>query len=184
MATLLYSTFQFHGGSTNKPSVVSLHHTQRLLLLEKDSSPDNVLMDDDYTRDETCRQYLVNFLNGTTDAKDECQGFYNAWKAADCRDDSHLSDFDIAWYYFLDLLGLGRRHRAENGTVVDDDVVMDDSFEQWQCCSSITDFYQKHCQPTDFDAFKLFAIITVLVICGFTKSLIRVTGLRTMTMDS
>jgi len=181
MASLLYSTLQWH--SSTKP--VSIH-TQRLLLASPSSSSSLSILidkdspdkstDDDYTRDETCRQYLVNFLNGTTDASDECQGFYNAWKAADCQDDSKLNEFDIAWYFLLDLFGLNRRHRAENGTVVDDDVVMDDAFEQWECCGSITDFYEKHCQHTDFDAFKLFAIVAVLVICGFTKSLIRVSG--------
>ena len=139
-------------------------------------SPDAI--NDDFTRDATCREYLIHFLNGTTDAKDECQGFLNAWKAADCQDEKkHSMDVEVVWWYVLDLIGLGKRHRAENGTIVDDDVLIDDYYENWECCSSITDFYEKHCSsPSTFDAFQMLGIVTVLVVCGFVKNLIRITG--------
>jgi NhaP-type Na+/H+ or K+/H+ antiporter len=184
MACLLYSTLDWH---RNTKAVVSRSRpTQRHLVKQQlQQQQESVFpifsapaIDDDFTRDETCRKYLVNFLNGTTDAKDECQGFYNAWKAADCQDDSHLTDHQVAWYFILDIFGLGKRHRAENGTVVEDDVVIDDYYENWECCSSITDFYAKHCQQAELDAFKMLGIVMVLVVCGFMKSLIRVTGLR------
>lgn len=31
-------------------------------------------INDDITRDETCKEYMSKFLNGTTDFKDTCQG--------------------------------------------------------------------------------------------------------------
>jgi len=179
MAVLLHSLLDWH--HSTRPVTV---HTQRLLLLQQQQPPpaeqqqDAPTIDDDFTRDETCREYLVNFLNGTTDAKDECQGFYNAWKAADCQDDSNLSDLDVAWYFILDIFGIGRRHRNDNGTVVEDDVVIDDYYENWECCSSISDFYGKHCKQAELDAFKLLGITLVLVVCGAAKSLIRVLNLR------
>jgi NhaP-type Na+/H+ or K+/H+ antiporter len=145
------------------------------------ATPDGI--NDDVTRDSTCREYLFHFLNGTTDAKDECQGFLNAWKAADCQDENQhgdnsiQSDVQVLWWYILDIFDLGKRHRAENGTIVQDDVVMDDYFENWECCSSITDFYEKHCsQPSTYDAFQMLGIMTVLVVCGFVKNMIRIAG--------
>lgn len=144
-----------------------------------DITPDDI--NDDFQRDETCRRYLVNFLNGTTDAKDECQGFLNAWKAADCKDEKHVkSESEAVWVSFFNLFfDLGRRHRAANGTVVTDDVVMDDYVEKWECCGSIADFYEKHCQhSTQLDAFKMLGIVSVLAVCGFVKSLIRVAKLQ------
>ena len=138
------------------------------------------------TRDETCRRYLVNFFNGTTDAKDECQGFMNALKVADCQDNVKTTTMThVFWYYILDVLGdiniIQRRHRIENGTKTDDDidtVLMDDAYENWECCRSITDFYEKNCthQEASYDAFQMFGIVMVLVICGFMKSMIRITG--------
>ena len=63
-----------------------LHHGRRLepksspALLSfssfKSSKDDSKSIDDDITRDDACRDYLMNFLNGTTDAKDECSAMY------------------------------------------------------------------------------------------------------------
>jgi hypothetical protein len=169
------------------------------IVVDKDSSSSSssssslsAVVDDDYTRDETCRKYLFNFLNGTTDARDECQGFYNAWKAADCQeeDDDHarkiftdpVDELDFAWWWFMDrVFGMKqsvvkRRHRAKNGTVVDDDIIIDDYFESFQCCRSITDFYEKHCegqQQQSLGSFNLLVVVVVLVICGIIKTLLK-----------
>ena len=146
--------------------------------LEIDAEQNFPAINDDSTRDETCRKYLFSFLNGTTDSKDECQGFYTAWKAADCRDDSNLSNVEGGWYFILDIFGLGKRHRADNGTVVDDDALIDDEFENWECCSTIADFYTKHCHQPELDSFKLLGITVVLVVCSAAKSMLRITGLQ------
>jgi len=92
MAILLHVTTDWHSSIKNdRPA-------GRILEEAIKNAPD-ANIDDDITRDETCRRYLMNFLNGTTDANDECQGMNNAWQAADCTDNDHL----------------GRRHHAKNG---------------------------------------------------------------------
>lgn len=184
-AVLVYRLHIWHWGTR----AVSLD-TQRLLILAESrnhSEPfapwshdlfnDNPITDDS-KRDATCAQYLVKFLNGTTDANDECQGFMNAWKAADCKDDTNLNSAQIVWYDFLRFIGLGKRHKLDNGTIVDDDVLIDDYYENWECCNSIEDFYEKHCEAAELDAFKMLGIFAVLVACGCVKSLLRVTGLH------
>lgn len=49
-----------------------------------DNDDDNVVAydDDSVNEDEACSQYLVSFLEGTTDAKDTCEGIMNAYTAA------------------------------------------------------------------------------------------------------
>ena len=51
-------------------------------------------LDDDQNRTETCKKYLYNFLNGTTDGNDQCNAFYSAYKAADCEHHTHVVIFD------------------------------------------------------------------------------------------
>lgn len=115
-------------------------------------------IDDDTTRDDVCKEYLMNFLNGTTDAKDECQGMLNAYQAADCADDS-----DAGVVIF-------KHHNASH----DDDVLIDDFYEAWECCSSIYQYYTTHCgREPQLASYQLLGVVAVLVLCGFVKSLIR-----------
>jgi NhaP-type Na+/H+ or K+/H+ antiporter len=149
-------------------------------------------------RDETCRRYLIQFLNGTTDAKDECQGFYNAIKGADCAQElsynrykyTDVSRESLLWNVVQEswdeirnriqtMFQIQNRHKNDNGTIVDDDVVIDDTYENWECCTSLTDYYEKRCaveEESSFNAFQMLGIVTVLVICGLMKSMIRITG--------
>ena len=89
---LLTATVFWHGERKQQlPQQTSEFSVQRLLQdvdEEAKGEADN-LLDDDQKRSETCKKYLYNFLNGTTDANDQCQGFYNAYQAADCKDDTH-----------------------------------------------------------------------------------------------
>lgn len=89
---LLTATVYWHGERKQQlPQRTSEFSVQRLLQdvdEEAKGEADN-LLDDDQKRSETCKKYLYNFLNGTTDANDQCQGFYNAYQAADCKDDTH-----------------------------------------------------------------------------------------------
>jgi NhaP-type Na+/H+ or K+/H+ antiporter len=116
--------------------------------------------DDDETRTETCKKYLYNFLNGTTDARDECQGMYNAYKAADCQDDTNINI-------------LGHKHHDKNGTLLDDDVVIDDFFENWECCGSISIYYEKNCQESELHSFRLLGIMLVLLVCTCIKAMLK-----------
>jgi NhaP-type Na+/H+ or K+/H+ antiporter len=149
-------------------SVASSPNTQgttyRLLVQVLQESP---AIDDDITRDQTCRDYLMNFLNGTTDGKDTCQGMSNAWTAGDCKDDSGLH-----------IVPIGRKHQTQDGNVTTDDILIDDFYENFECCASISSYYTKHCQEPQLDAVKLLGIFSVMVFCGLMKSLIRVAGLQ------
>ena len=125
-------------------------------------------IDDDLTRDDVCRDYLMNFLNGTTDAKDECQAMSRAWDVADCKDYSSGNDENIVRSF--------KKNNDGNSTKTNDDVLIDDAFEKWECCSSITDFYGKHCREQQLDAFRLLSIVLVLIVCGLFKAAIRMSG--------
>lgn len=118
------------------------------------------IIDDDQTRDETCRAYILKFLNGTTDERDECDGMKNAYTAADCEDSNML-------YPFIQK----HHHHHHNGT--DDDVMIDDYIEAWQCCSSIFDYYNSNCQRPELASFKLLGVVSVLVLCGLVMSLLK-----------
>lgn len=127
---------------------------------------------DDAKRDGICKEYLYNFLNGTTDAKDECDGMLNAFQAADCVDDKNIFKF-----YF------GKKHRAhvlDDDNTTQDDVLIDDYVENFECCSSIYSFYSKNCRPPQLASFRLLGIMGILVICGIVKSLIRTFQLEWM----
>jgi hypothetical protein len=151
------------GGSSNHR-----HHRRRRRMqsiqgsTSTSASEDSIdsIIDDDETRDETCREYLLNFLNGTTDEHDECEGMKNAYTAADCADSNSLFPFVKKHH-----------HHHHNGT--DDDVMIDDYIEAWQCCSSIFEYYNAHCQRPELASFKLLGIVSVLVLCGLVMSLLK-----------
>lgn len=160
MAALLHVVTDWHSGVKNfRPAGRILEE------VANDNLDVDESIDDDKTRDQTCREYLMNFLNGTTDAKDECDGMYNAWQAGDCTDESDMNGSFLS-----------RKHRADNGTIIEDDVVIDDFYENWECCASISNFYNKNCKQPELDSMKLCGIVLVLVICGLMKSLLRVVG--------
>ena len=77
---------------------------------------DRVDITDDTTRSATCKHYLYQFLNGTTDGNDECQAFKNAFNAADCQDDNSVAHNDV-------------QKRNESAS---DDRYIDDFFENWE----------------------------------------------------
>jgi hypothetical protein len=139
------------------------HHSRTLQsslsLLQADEDP----ITDDATRDDVCREYIKNFLNGTTDARDECDGMLHAYQAADCGDDDNAAGG----------VKLTRRHRHSDGNITDDDVIIDDFYENWECCSSIYEYYTIHCHEPKLESFQLLGVVAVLVACGFVKSLIK-----------
>ena len=135
-----------------------LQHEDPVLDIDDDDSSSS--------RTETCKKYLYNFLNGTTDARDECQGFYNAYKAADCENDTDLN-----------ILGqeLTKEQSKKNDTT-DDDVLIDDFFENWECCDSIRSFYERNCENTSSDnlhSVRLLGIMLVLLVCTMIKAMLK-----------
>lgn len=119
-------------------------------------------INDDVTRDQTCKEYMNKFLNGTTDFKDECHGMYNAYQAAECSEDTHTAISPNAKPQ--------RRLQDNNSTDDDDDVLIDDFYENWKCCSSIYEYYKTHCNEPELDSQRLLGIVGVLVFCSMCKS--------------
>ena len=129
-----------------------------------------VPVNDDVTRDEQCKSYMEKFLNGTTDFQDECQGMYNAYEAATCYKDTHISILS------RETLQKKKKHHhhhpPDDSNSTDDDVLMDDWYEEWQCCQSIYEYYKTHCNEPELDSGRLLGIVGVLVVCSIVKSLI------------
>jgi hypothetical protein len=155
---------EWHSNQSTEASSSSYEYSNanpRLLLQQETVNVADKEIDDDKARDEVCKEYLMNFLNGTTDAKDECQGMLNAYQAADCADDSNTG-FSV------------RKDRKHHNASQDDDVLIDDFYEAWECCSSIYEYYTTHCgRGPQLASYQLLAVVSVLVLCGFVKSLIR-----------
>lgn len=83
----------------------------------------------DITPDETCKEYIFKFLNGTTDFKDECQGMYNAYQAANCANDINENIPLLNTF-----ISLQRKHHHfifDDDNVTEDDVLIDDFYENW-----------------------------------------------------
>lgn len=134
---------------------------RRFLLLGDDdsSSPSNDKITDDTKRSSVCKKYLMNFLNGTTDANDQCQAFYNAYRVADCEDETHV-----------DILG----NLAKKNTSKTDDVVIDDFFENWECCDYIRTYYERNCEnDTGIHSVQLLGVMLVLLACAIIKALLK-----------
>lgn len=107
-----------------QPTVFSSHISnpstpQRNLFEDEKTAEEGDALDitDDATRSATCKHYLYQFLNGTTDANDECQAFKNAFNAADCKDDDPAAQYN----------DFRKRNESAN-----DDLYIDDFFENWE----------------------------------------------------
>ena len=164
-ATADLEAYGYHGQPPSSSSTQQ-QQQQRFLREILETGPD---LNDDVTRDETCKEYMSKFLNGTTDFQDECQGMYNAYEAASCVKDTQT----------VILAQSSRKnkhhhhhHAPDDTNSTDDDVLMDDFYEEWQCCNSIYEYYNAHCREPELDSGRLLGIVGVLVVCSIVKSLI------------
>jgi len=150
--------------TTKTKTTLDLDSTVQLL------SPVN----DDVTRDETCKTYMSKFLNGTTDFQDECQGMLNAYEAADCEKDTETIIFAVHERREMKTTKKHHHHhhKPDSTNSTDDDVLMDDFYEEWQCCKSIYQYYSIHCREPELNSGRLLGIVGVLVVCSIVKSLI------------
>ncbi|KAL7558534.1 hypothetical protein ACA910_008126 [Epithemia clementina (nom. ined.)] len=131
--------------------------------------------DDEIARDDTCRDYLEQFLNGSTDFSDECAGIYNAYVALDCKEENinnfiRSSSSGGADQYTS---STESNNNNNNNTSV---LQIDDFLESWACCDHIATYHSKHCVEEHLDATRLFGIVAVLIACWLAKSLLRVGG--------
>lgn len=118
------------------------------------------LKNDDRDDDDTnlCEKYTLKFLKDTTDSKDVCQGYMNAFISADCgsiiegksqisyanRDDDHDD-------YFLNEIG-----------------------DIYSCCHTLYNRYTGSCVESDFlSNINLLVVAFTLLLCECAKSLIK-----------
>jgi len=112
---------------------------------------DDVNDDDEssFQADELCSNYLFSFLEGITDAKDNCEGIQNAYIAAYC-------------------------HVAADFTADDDHDDYFVNYEHFSCCESLKTHYDQYCNESMFITnTHLLLIASVLLLCEMAKSLIK-----------
>mmetsp|Transcript_3238 Transcript_3238/g.3708 ORF Transcript_3238/g.3708 Transcript_3238/m.3708 type:complete len:832 (-) Transcript_3238:142-2637(-) len=111
---------------------------------------------DDYTdsfnADELCAEYLVSFMAGTTDTKDQCDAVSNAYVAAYCTSavtneyDDHDDDHDD---YFV-------------------------TYNHVSCCEALKGHFDAYCTESELITnMHLLLIASVLLLCEMAKSLIK-----------
>lgn len=119
------------------------------------------------TVNEKCTKFLFGFLEGTTDAKDNCEGIMNAYVAADCgaikKSGDSSSKSDAALY-------------------ADDDDFNDDyfgTFYDHQCCSSLRSHYYEYCDSSGMlNEFNLLVVAAVMLLCECAKSVVKNNNIR------
>jgi hypothetical protein len=98
---------------------------------------------------ELCSHFLVNFLEGTTDARDTCEGIMNAYTAAECsaRGSNKKENFDVDDYF--------------------------EDFTEHQCCQALQQHHSDYCEDDDLlSNFHLFLAASVLLLCEVAKAIV------------
>jgi NhaP-type Na+/H+ or K+/H+ antiporter len=93
-----------------------------------------------------CSQFLITFLEGTTDARDTCEGIMNAFTAAECRSKDYNSEHDDFDDYF-------------------------NEFTEHQCCQALQTHHSDYCEEDNLlSNFHLFVTVSVLLLCECAKA--------------
>ena len=112
---------------------------------------------------EQCTKFLFGFLEGTTDAKDNCEGIMNAYVAADCGT-------------------IKTKNSKETYITADDDDFNDDYlgiFYDHQCCSSLRSHYHEYCDDTGLlNELNLLVVAGVMLLCECAKSIVKNNNIR------
>ncbi|KAL7433726.1 hypothetical protein ACHAXM_003699 [Skeletonema potamos] len=116
------------------------------------------------TVNEQCTKFLFGFLEGTTDAKDNCDGIMNAYVAADCGAIKNSNG------------------KSEAALYADDDDFNDDYFGVFydhQCCSSLRSHYYEYCDSSGMlNEFNLLVVAAVMLLCECAKSVVKKNEIR------
>lgn len=105
--------------------------------------------DTNFDADELCLEYLLSFLDGTTDAKDNCEGIQNAYLGAHCNSISNADEYD------------------------DDHDDYFATYSQPSCCQSLKNHYDDYCSESDLITnAHLLLVACVLLLCEGAKSII------------
>lgn len=119
------------------------------------------------TVNEQCTKFLFGFLEGTTDAKDNCDGIMNAYVAADCGA-IKKSEYSSA--------------KSDAALYADDDDFNDDYFGIFydhQCCSSLRSHYYEYCDSSGLlNEFNLLVVAAVMLLCECAKSVVKKNSIR------
>lgn len=112
---------------------------------------------------EQCTKFLFGFLEGTTDAKDNCEGIMNAYVAADCGT-------------------IKTKNSKETYITADDDDFNDDYFGIFydhQCCSSLRSHYYEYCDDEGLlNEYNLLVVAAVMLLCECAKSIVKKNMIR------
>lgn len=130
---------------------VTPNRWQRIRRLD-DNDDDAKSNDDDSKNDkyvhgdnELCSHFLVSFLEGTTDARDTCEGIMNAYTAAACSLSDHDNIQDIDDYF--------------------------NDFTEHQCCQALQSHHSEYCEEDNLlTNFHLFVAAAVLLLCECAKA--------------
>eukprot|EP00577_Skeletonema_sp_RCC1716_P002988 CAMPEP_0113381122 /NCGR_PEP_ID=MMETSP0013_2-20120614/5124_1 /TAXON_ID=2843 ORGANISM="Skeletonema costatum, Strain 1716" /NCGR_SAMPLE_ID=MMETSP0013_2 /ASSEMBLY_ACC=CAM_ASM_000158 /LENGTH=913 /DNA_ID=CAMNT_0000263509 /DNA_START=139 /DNA_END=2878 /DNA_ORIENTATION=+ /assembly_acc=CAM_ASM_000158 len=120
------------------------------------------------TVNEQCTKFLFGFLEGTTDAKDNCEGIMNAYVAADCGTIKKSSEYSSG--------------KSDTALYADDDDFNDDYFGIFydhQCCSSLRSHYYEYCDSSGMlNEFNLLVVAAVMLLCECAKSVVKNNNIR------
>lgn len=109
---------------------------------ENESAVDDIVAGDN----EVCAQFLVSFLEGTTDARDTCEGIMNAYTAAECA----ALDYGETHYDYDDYFN---------------------EFTEHQCCTALQNHHSDYCEDDSLlTNFHLFLAAAVLLLCECAKA--------------
>jgi NhaP-type Na+/H+ or K+/H+ antiporter len=124
---------------------------------------------------EQCTKFLFGFLQGTTDAKDNCEGIMNAYVAADCGTIKKKEGSSTS----------GHSTNAADGTSLSynlDDDFNDDYFGIFydhQCCSSLRSHYYEYCDDAGIlSGYTLLVVAAVMLLCECGKSIVKKNRIR------
>lgn len=127
------------------------------------------------TVNEQCTKFLFGFLEGTTDAKDNCEGIMNAYVAADC---GVLKSSSSSYTG-----GSSSSNKNADTTIYNmDDDFNDDYFGIFydhQCCSSLRSHYYEYCDSSEIiNGYNLLVVAAVMLLCECAKSIVKKNRIR------
>lgn len=143
-----------------------------------------------YKANNLCTQYLISFLEGTTDTKDNCEGYQNAYVAAYCQNYETMSkkvqqnnnkngnknNYNKKTQNYYDN---GNGNAANDKDDDHDDYFI--NYNHMSCCQFLKGHYDAYCNDSEIVTnMHLLLIATILLVCEMAKSLIKFQKLHWM----
>jgi NhaP-type Na+/H+ or K+/H+ antiporter len=109
-----------------------------------------------FLADNLCYDYLLSFLKGITDAKDNCDGIKNAYTGAFCEEADKMETDDDHDDYFV-------------------------KYNHFSCCKALKSHFNAYCGKSKVYACRYLLIgAIILLLCEVTKNIIRLQKLHWM----